>query len=62
MLPYLKKNYLFQLFLAVPSLLCCIWAFSVAASRGYSPAEVARLLIAVASLVVAHRLQVRGLR
>ena len=43
--------------------LCCYTGFSVvAASGGYSPVVVRRLLIAVASLVKEHGLYVLGLQ
>ena len=44
------------LFLAVLGPCCCVWAFLVAASGGYSLAVLCRLLTAMASLVVDHRL------
>ena len=43
-------------FLAVLGLHCCVWAFSVVVSGGYSPVVVHRLFIAVASLVSEYRL------
>ena len=46
---------LFYLFLAVLGLCCCVRAFS-SCERGLLVLEVRRLLIAVASLVVEHRL------
>ena len=46
----------FYLFLAVLGLFCCVGFSLVAASGGYSPVAVLRLLIAVASLVAEHGL------
>ena len=47
---------LFILFLALLGLCCCTDFSLVVASRGYSLAEVCRLLIAVASPVADHEL------
>ena len=44
------------LFLAVLGLCCCAWAFSSCGERGLLFIVARRLLIAVASLVVEHRL------
>ena len=54
--------YYFCLFLAARHLNCCIWVSLAAASGGYSLLAVLRVLIAVASLFVEHRLQVCGLQ
>ena len=48
--------------LAVLGLSCCVGFSLVVASGGYSLRAVCGLLIAVASLVVEHRLQVHGLQ
>ena len=49
---------LFFFFLAVSGLCCCLDFSPVAASRGYSPRVVCRLLISAASLAVEHGLSV----
>ena len=49
------------LLLAVLGLCCCAGLSLVVASGGYSLAAVCRLLIAVASLLVEHRLGALGL-
>ena len=49
-------------FLAVLGLRCCTQAFSSCGERGLLFVAVRRLLIAVASLIVEHGLQVRGLQ
>ena len=59
---YLNLFILFILFLAALGLRCCSWAFSSCSEWGLLFIEVHRLLIAVASLVVEHGLQVRGLQ
>ena len=51
-----KINLLIYLFLAVLGLCCCAWAFSSCGKGELLFAAVHRLLIAVASLVVEHRL------
>ena len=65
-LPFFKqffKIYLFiYLFLAALGLCCCAWAFSSCGERGLLFVAVLGLLIAVASLVVEHGLQARGLQ
>ena len=43
-------------------LCCCTWAFSSCGEQGLFFIVVHRLLIAVASLVVEHRLQAHGLQ
>ena len=53
---FLKKMYLFYLFLAVLGLCCCAWAFSSCGERGLLFVVVHGLLIAVASLVAEHGL------
>ena len=53
---FLKCISLIYLFLAVPGLHCCVWAFSHSAEQGFSPTVVRGLLVAVASPVVEHRL------
>ena len=58
---FLKFIYLF-LFLAAVSLRCCMRAFSSCGERGPLFYEVRGLLIAVASLVAEHGLQVHGLQ
>ena len=52
----------FILFLAVLGLCCCTQAFSSCGERGLLFIAVRGLLIAVASLVMKHRFQVRGLQ
>ena len=54
--PWKKILFMF-LFWAVLGLCCCTEFSRVAASRGYSPAVMSGLLIAVASLVAEHGLQ-----
>ena len=56
------KIYLFNLFLAALGLHCCAQAFSSCGERGLLFVAVCGLLIAVASLVVEHGLEVRGLQ
>ena len=51
-------NYFIDLFLAALGLHCGLMAFSSCHDWTYPPAAVRGLLIAVASLVVEHRLQV----
>ena len=54
---YFFNFYLFiYLLLAVLGLRCCVWAFSGCGERGLLFVAVRGLLIAVASLVVEHRL------
>ena len=48
--------FLMYLFLAALCLHCCMWAFSSCGERGLLFVVVRGLLIAVASLVVEHRL------
>ena len=55
-------SFIFFLFLALLGLRCCTWAFSSCGERGLLFLAVCGLLIAVDSLVVEHRLQVRGLQ
>ena len=52
---HFKKSNFIYLFLAVLGLRCCVGFSLVAASGGYPPAAVHRLLTAVASLVAEHR-------
>ena len=52
---------LFILVLAALGLRCCAWAFSSCGEQGLLFVVVCGLLIAVASLVAEHRLQVRRL-
>ena len=60
---YLFKIYLFiYLFLAVLGLPCCAQAFSSGSEWGLLFIAVCGPLIAVASLIAEHRLQVRGLQ
>ena len=54
--------FFFNLFLAVLGLHCCMRVFSSCSKRGLLFLAVRGLLIAVASLVVEHRLQARGLQ
>ena len=56
------KDDFYDFFLAALGLCCCTWAFSSCGKRGLLFVVVRRLLIAVASLVVEHRLQVHGLQ
>ena len=56
-----KFIYFIYLFLAALGLHCCARAFSSCGERGLLFVVVHRLLIAVASLVVEHGLQARGL-
>ena len=51
-----KFIYFIYLFLAALGLRCCVWAFSSCSERGLLFVAVRGLLIAVASLVVEHRL------
>ena len=51
-----KINLFIYLFLAVLGLPCCVWAFSSCGEQGLLFVAVHGLLIAVASLVVEHRL------
>ena len=53
---FLKKIYLFNLFLAALGLCCCVQAFSSCVERGLLFVAACRLLIAVASLVAEHGL------
>ena len=53
---YLFMYLFIYLFLAVLGLRCCAWAFSSCGERGLLFVAVRGLLIAVASLVVEHRL------
>ena len=53
---------LINLFLAALGLRCCLWAFSSCSERGLLFDAVCGLLIAVASPVVEHELQVHGLQ
>ena len=53
---FLKINLFVYLFLAALGLRCCTQAFSSCSQRGLLFVAVRRLLIAVASLVVEHRL------
>ena len=48
--------------MAALGLHCCVWAFPSCVERGLLFVAVHRLLIAVASLVVAHGLQARRLQ
>ena len=59
---YSKKKNLFFFFLAVLGLRCCVKAFPSCGEQGLLFVAVHGLLIAVASLVVDHRLQARGLQ
>ena len=60
---FLKFVYLFiYLLLAVLGLHCCAWAFFSCSEQGLLFGAVRGLLIAVASLVVEHRLQARSLQ
>ena len=56
------KNLFICLFLAVLGLRCCTRAFSSCGEQGLLFVAVRRLLIAVASLVAEHGLQVRVLQ
>ena len=49
-------NLFVYLFMAALGLRCCAWAFSICGERGLPFIVVRGLLIAVASLVVEHRL------
>ena len=58
-----KYNFFFSYyFLAVLGLHCCVQAFSSCGEQGLLFVAVCRLLIAVASFVVDHGLQARGLQ
>ena len=59
---YLFFFNLIYLFLAALGLRCCVWAFSTCGKQRLLFAVVCGLLIAVASLVVEHGLQARGLQ
>ena len=52
----------FYLFLVVLGLHCCAWAFSSCGERGPVFVAIHGLLIAMASLVVEHRLSAHGLQ
>ena len=54
--------FIYLLFLAVLGLRCCTRVFSSCSERGLFFVAVRGLLIAVASLVVEHQLQTRGLQ
>ena len=56
-LKFLKNFYFISLFLAVLGLCCCVQAFSSCGEQGLLFIAARGLLIAVASLVVEHRLQ-----
>ena len=58
---FFKKLFIY-LSLAVLGLSCCVGFSLVVTSGGYSLVAVCGLLIAVASLVVEHRLQAHGLQ
>ena len=58
---FFKKVFIY-LSLAVLGLSCCVGFSLVVTSGGYSLVAVCGLLIAVASLVVEHRLQAHGLQ
>ena len=55
-------KFIYLLFLAALGLRCCVQAFSSCGERGLLFVAVRRLLIAVASLVVEHGPQARGLQ
>ena len=55
-LSFFKFIYFIYLFLAALGLRCCSWAFSSCGEQGLLFVAVCGLLIAVASLVVEHRL------
>ena len=57
-----KFIYFLNLFLAVLGPHCCAKAFSICGERGLLFVVVRRLFIAVASLIVEHSLQARGLQ
>ena len=59
---YFFTFFLINLFLAALGHCCCARAFSSCGERGLLFVAVCRLLIAVASLVVEHRLQAHGLQ
>ena len=59
---FIFKIYFIYLFLAALGLRCCAWAFSSCSEQGLLFIVVCGLLIAVASLVAEHGLQVRGLQ
>ena len=54
--------YLFIYLLAALGLRCCAWAFSRCGGQGLPFIAVRRLLIAVASLAVEHRLYARRIQ
>ena len=56
-LKFFKNFYFISLFLAVLGLCCCVQAFSSCGEQGLLFIAARGLLIAVASLVVEHRLQ-----
>ena len=58
---FFKKKKFIYLFIYF-WLCCCVWAFSSCVEQGLLFVAVHRLLIAVASLVVEHGLQARGLQ
>ena len=49
-------NFIFIIFLAALGLRCCVWAFSSCSEWGLLFVVVCGLLVAVASLIVEHRL------
>ena len=51
-----------SLFLVVLGLRCCMWAFASCRGQGLLPLAAHRLLTVVASLVMEHRLLMRGLQ
>ena len=59
---YIRVCEHFKLFLALLGLCCCTWAFSSCDVEGLLFDTVHGIFIAVASLVVEHRLQVLGLQ
>ena len=59
---FLKKYLFIYLFLAALGLRCCEWAFSSCCELGLLFVVVHELLIEMASLVVEHRIQARGLQ
>ena len=61
-LPYTIFFFFFNLFLAALCLCCCMQAFSSCGEQGLLFVAVSKLLIEVASLVVEHGLQARGLQ
>ena len=62
LLTYLLTYLFIYLFMAALGLHCCAWAFSSCGEQGLLFVAVRGLLVAVASLVLEHRLEACGLQ